>query len=429
MQPGDAATFDRFRNPLDPSVRYARGRILADATDEYRRFLHGQTLIQQRIEKHGPDSIYLVTGNQRDFPILASDLGALTEEWVGPALIASQLGDLVRGHLGAAPGAGVALFNRGSAGIIATISALAAEGTTVLSFAPRGSGAHASVRRGCYLARARLLETCDLPALESAVAAENPALVVITPVCSELNVLETRDVVAAVEVSRRAGIPSFVDDAYGARIRPVALGGPKSLELGADVAISNSDKAGLEGPRGGYMAGRADLVTRIQARAAELGQEARAPIAVGIMRALERFTPAHLLGEIETGKRLAEEVECRFGANRVVRTVMGPTISEEDILEVAMERADLPPERSGIVPAEATAALGMLLLEEHGILSVNVTGQPGARVSLRLKPIVDAVSRFGGAARMAEAVDRCVSLLAGIVADDARMAETILGRE
>jgi hypothetical protein len=42
----------------------------------------------------------------------------LSAEWIGPALYAPELGDAVRLHLGAAPDAGVAVFNRGSAALL-----------------------------------------------------------------------------------------------------------------------------------------------------------------------------------------------------------------------------------------------------------------------------------------------------------------------
>ena len=219
----------------------------------------------------------------------------------------------------------------------------------------------------------------------------------------------------------------LLDDAYGARLRPVVHGGPKSLELGVHLAITNSDKAGLEGPRAGFMAGRPELVRRSQARAAEYGQEARAPIALGVLRSLQRYSPALLCQEVEEGRRIFEGLAERLGSSRVRRTDIGPLVTEEDIMEIALERAGLPPSAAAPVPCEASAGLGMLLLEHEGILTVNTSGQPGSRVSLRLKPTIEAVERIGGTDRVVDAVDRCLSRLAEVIGDAAAMRRLILG--
>lgn len=420
---------DPFGNPIDPAVRYARGSILGSSTDEFRKLAHAHVVIRKRVAQSGEDSIYILTGNQRNYPIQAEDIGTRTEEWVGSALLHPRLKELVREHLGAPSDAEVAVFNRSSAGIIATISALAQEESTVVSVAPLGSGAHASVKRGCYLARARVREVGTLIELQEVLEREHSPLVVITPVCSELNMLGTRDFEGTVEIARRHGAVTFVDDAYGARIRPVLYGGPRSLELGADLAISNSDKAGLEGPRGGYMAGRPDLVTRVQARAGEFGLEARTPITLGIVRCLERWDPENLQGEARAGAQLFAAMEESLGAGRVVRTSLGPMITEDEILALALQRAGLAYNQVRAVPAEASAALGMVLLERFGLLTVNVAGAPGARVSVRLKPTMNAVDRFGGAKKMAAAVDNGISLVAELLGDSDKMSHVILGTQ
>jgi L-seryl-tRNA(Ser) seleniumtransferase len=219
----------------------------------------------------------------------------------------------------------------------------------------------------------------------------------------------------------------LLDDAYGARLRPVLHGGPKSLELGVDVALSNSDKSGLEGPRAGFIAGRPDFVQRARARAAEFGQEARAPIALGVLRSLQRYSPALLREEIDLGRQLYEGLGERLGSERVRRTDIGPLVTEEDILAIALERADRPPEDAPVVPCEASAGLGMLLLEHEGILTVNTSGQPGSRVSLRLKPTRGAVERAGGCEAVVAAVDRSLSRLADFIGDPVAMRTLILG--
>ena len=170
-----------------------------------------------------------------------------------------------------------------------------------MSFVPFGARSHASVARGTVLAGARLIDADTVDGVAAALKAENVRLLVITSVTSALARLPDIDIAAAATMGRKAGIPVLLDDAYGARLRPILHGGPRSLAFDVDLAITNCDKAGLEGPRAGFMAGRADLVARVQAKAAEQGQEARAPIALAVLRALERFSEALLREEVEVG--------------------------------------------------------------------------------------------------------------------------------
>lgn len=53
---------------------------------------------------------------------------------------------------------------------------------------------------------------------------------------------------------------------------------------------------------------------------------------------------------------------------------------------------------------EITAAVGMLMLQNKGRVTVNTHGQSGGRVSIRPKPTSGAVARAGGA----QAVAACV---------------------
>ena len=64
----------------------------------------------------------------------------------------------------------------------------------------------------------------------------------------------------------------------------------------------------------------------------------------------------------------------RLGAARVRQTLLGPTLSEETVLAVVLERAGLDRLGAPIVPAEATSAVAMLLLAERGIVTVNALG-------------------------------------------------------
>lgn len=417
---------DRFGNAIDPVVGYARGRILSSSTDEALKLAQAKLLIRNRIARFGPRSIGIFTGNQRQFPLLSADLDLLSEEWVGAALFEPDLHAAIRAHLGGDARCGVAVFNRTSAGMVAAMLALAGDGT-VVSFVPRGARSHTSAVRGAALAGARFIETDDLATVEEALADPEVQLLLVTSVTSALAHLPTPAIEAAAALGRLAGVPVLLDDAYGARLRPALHGGPRSLALGVDLAISNCDKAGLEGPRAGFMAGRADLIARVQAKAAELGQEARAPIALGVLRALEHYSDALLREEVAAGVEIAALLTARLGAGRVRTTDIGPLVHEDDILAIAQERAGRPGMPPSIVPCEASATLGMLLLTENGVLTVNTCGQPGAQVSLRLKPTAEAIRRVGGAEAVVDAVDARLTDVAALVAAPGTVTRLLLG--
>ncbi len=426
--PVAAARCDSFGNPIDPVVGYARGRILNSSIAEARRLRHGQHLAASRVRAHGPESIAVFTGNQRDFPLRPADLADLAEEWVGPGLFAENLRMVALTHLGGRPDDAAAVFNRTSAGIIATINALA-RGRVVVSVVPRSARSHASVVRGSTLACADLHEVHADQDWQPRISELRPALVVITTVTSSLERLPDTITEAVVTHAQANNATVLLDEAYGARLRPVLHGGRLSLQLGdADLAITNCDKAGLAGPRAGVLAGRPALVTAVAAWAAEHGSEARAPIAAGVLRSLEQFNPEHLRAESAAGAELADALTARLG-DVVQRSDLGPMIHEDAMHTLALERAGLKDHDCPLVPCETTAALGALLLTEYGILTVNTHGQPGARVSLRLKPTLDALRRTGGPTAVAEAVDTALDTLARSMSDATAIARLIIGSD
>lgn len=418
--------FDAFGNPIDIVVGYARGSILRTSVDEARRLRRAQAITGRRVGALGPDAVAVFTGNTRGFPVKAADLAALCEEWVGPGLFGDHLEQAAIDHLGGRPRDATAVFNRTSAGIIAAVESMAGN-QPVVSVVPPGGRSHASLVRGARLAHVPLRDIAVDGDWETAIDQLRPKLVIITTVTSSLERLADDASLASVARARAAGAVTLLDEAYGARLRPVLHGGLKSLELGADLTITNCDKAGLPGPRAGVMSGRASLVARVAAWASEHGMEARAPIALGALRSLQAFTPDTLVEESEGGRQLHAALAARFGGTAIRRTDLGPMIHEDDLLALVLDRAGRRADPPAVVPCEATAALGMLLLEEHGILTVNTHGQPGARVSLRLKPTLDALARLGGAADVAEAIDRAVDRLATSIHERDAVADLVVG--
>jgi L-seryl-tRNA(Ser) seleniumtransferase len=414
---------DRFGNAIDPMVGYARGAIIDSSVAEGRRLRHGQAIAAGRVRTSGADAVAVYTGNQRDLPLRVEDLATYAEEWVGPGLFAEELRQAAIKHLGGRPDDGVAVFNRTTAGIIAVICALAA-GRPVISIVPVNARSHASLPRGSKLAGVPCLESGIDRDWQDLIRTHRPALVVVTTVTSSLERLDDEDTAAAVKFAQAEGAVVLLDEAYGARLRTVLHGGKPSLELGADLSITNCDKAGLAGPRAGILVGRPPLVAAASAQASEVGAEARAPIAAGTLRSLQSFDPQDLLTESVSGQQISDALEARLGAV-VERSDLGPMIHEDNLHALALQRSGLA--ETTLVPAETASALGALLLRDHGILTVNTHGQPGARVSLRLKPTLDALRRTGGPLKVAAAVDESLDALAAQLDDTDAISTLILG--
>src|SRR5699024_6316981 len=150
-----------------------------------------------------------------------------------------------------------------------------------------------------------------------------PRLVIVTTVTSSLERLADPDIVAVVDAARARGARVLLDEAYGARLRPALYDGVASLALGADLTVTNCDKAGLSGPRAGIFAGGADLVAEVAAVAAGFGMEARAPISAGVLRALEVYSSAELRNEAREGAELAEVLATQFDGEIVRSTALG----------------------------------------------------------------------------------------------------------
>lgn len=418
---------DSFGNPIDPTVGFARGTIIRSSIDEALRLRHGQTVAARRVQMLGAESIGVFTGNQRDFPIHAEDIATLCEEWVGPGLAAEELRQVAIGHMGGRGDDAVAIFNRTSAGIIATIAALA-DGKPVVSVVPPGGRSHASVVRGSKIAGVPVHEVQGDKEWLMTVESNRPSLVVVTTVTSSLERLEDHITKEVIQYAHALGAKVFLDEAYGARLRTVLHGGQLSLQLGADISVTNCDKAGLSGPRAGVLVGRKELVTAAAAKGAEFGMEARAPIAAAVLRSLQKYEPEDLRQESAAGQKLAEALEQKMGKDLVQRSDLGPMVDEDAVLSVLLKMSGKVDAKPVVVPCEATSALGMVLLEDHGILTVNTHGQPGARVSLRLKPTLDALGRTGGFDAVVSAVMKSLEKVAALIHDRDAIAQLVVGK-
>jgi L-seryl-tRNA(Ser) seleniumtransferase len=104
-------------------------------------------------------------------------------------------------------------------------------------------------------------------------------------------------------------------------------------------------------------------------------------------------------------------------------------LEAEAILAEAARRAGMQVTSCHLVPYEATAALAMLLLRDHGVLTVHFAALPPGTSALLLKFLPpETLAVFGGAGRLAAAIDDSLDALAGVVGDEDAVADLLNAR-
>jgi L-seryl-tRNA(Ser) seleniumtransferase len=424
----------RYRNDVDLVLGYAPGTIIADEVAEYRCVRAAEEVLLARYRRAGLDGLVNLMS-------LGDDC-AVPEEFRGPEyrtrflatkLLEERLDRLAKAHLGGDERHSTLAFTRTAAANLTALLALAPAGTTVPYLVcryPSGDGSlghgHPSIPRGAELARARAAIVTTVEALERLLDRERCALVAICP--SYRGIMPEGLLEAACRLARRRGLPTFVDDASGARTRVVGDGQRRALDLGADLAITSCEKYGLFGPRAGLMVGRRDLMERIGAKMVILGTEARPSVVAAIVRCLEEYHPgrvARLYREwTEAHRELYEAGRPIFGERLLFKEYNGVILPAEAVLEIAMERAGL--DATDLAPVDASMALAMLLLRRHGYLTVTALHYPGASKVLALQRTFEAARRLP-AATIVAAVDRALDELAAALADRGALERILFG--
>jgi L-seryl-tRNA(Ser) seleniumtransferase len=393
---------------------YERGGILRSTADDLTKVRLAWREISRRHAAGEP--VWNFTGLERSLP---AELPPLDDE-LAAALTADRLRELALEHLGGEPATDdVVVCNRTTAALVAANVALVQRGDTVVGISP--SYSHPAVQRAAALRGARFVDTRTVAELERALdAGGDVPLVVVTRLAVTYDLLPTETLVAAVERAHAAGARVLVDDAGGARVGPAVFGQPRTLELGADVGVTGLDKYGTSGPRLGLLAGRRGLVDEIRARAYELGLEARPLLFPAVVASLEAYRPERVRALVETTRSVLEALRARLG-EVVHETPVTAQLRGEDLLAHV---GGGPP----LVPYEATAALAMLLLVEHGILTVHFAAVPPGTSALLLKFVPpELLERFGGAECFADAVSGCVGRLADVAGDEKALRRLLLG--
>ena len=415
---------DRFGNPYAPGLNYARGDILATTADDIAKLKVAWAHIRRRRDETGMDSVYLLSGLERNLQLDEVDLSIMDDE-IASALFSEEVIERGLAHLGGDPAKhDIFVFNRMTAALLTAADVMIKPGNTVIGVAP--SYSHPAVKRAAAHSGGDFTDTIGLGGFKEAMAAVKKVdTVFLTRLAVTYEILPEADIRKIVSTARDYGAKIITDDAGGARVGPACFGQPKTLELGVDVGATGLDKYGTTGPRLGLLGGDKDIVKRIRTRAYEMGVEARQMLYPAVAQSLRDYSAERVRERVALTKEVGKHLKKRLGDNRVMETPVIVQLIADDILEMAMERVGIA--TVPCVPYEATAGLAMLMLRDHGIISVHFAGLPPGTAALLIKFLPpDQVERFGGPAAVAEAVDNSLDSLADVIIKG-ELQELLLG--
>jgi len=339
--------------------------IIESSLDEVKKREKALLIIKDIVENNGRESLYDLTGLSGGFIASPSEL-SLLETYVGPAIFEDALQEVGIEHMG---GEKVLPLNRTSSGILATILALVGKGTNVVHYLEQ-LPAHPSIPRSCKLVGANYFET---DVFEEFTIPDNTSLVVITGSTMDLKVIDEDEFKKVIEMAHEKDIPVMVDDASGARLRTVVFNQARACDLGADIAITSTDKL-MPGPRGGLMAGREDLIDLIKVKVNQFGLEAQPPVVLAMLNGIKNFNGENLIKSFSRKDEFFDILAKRF--NNFQKTPNGVMISPEGLSgEIDVDH--------NLSDNDLAFVLSFILLEDHGIITIPAVGMPGASATIR----------------------------------------------
>ena len=415
---------DRFGNPLDPIVNYARGPILKGTDEEVHRMIKARHMVGERVRVKGKESVYDLSGMNRGSGITDEETGDLTSHVPYFARFEGKTEPLALKHMGADPERHRALIiNRVSAANFIALTTILKKGDRVYSLSPAGGSAHPSTVRPISMAGAEFHPFKAVGDLEKFWQTQGPPrLLLITPISASKHHIDLADVQRALTLPRGPDTLVYMDDAHMAS-RVGFFREPRTFQVGEiDLAVCSADKH-VAGPRAGVFVGRPDLVTEIGSRVYELGLEAQAGQYVGVANALRNFDPDVIRKAGELAKQLLEVLRSQYG-KRVYLGGPGVSMSGDDVLEAAREQAG-GKAKPDIVPVEAAGLVAMEMLQQDGILTIGAVSMPGSAPVVRLMMYPD--GHRLGVEKIAASLEHSVSQLGKVLNDVDAAREKLLG--
>ena len=339
--------------------------IVNNSLDEVKKRENALSIIKSIVEIEGRSSLFDLTGLSGGFIATPSEI-SLLETYVGPAIFEDALQEVGIDHMG---GEKVLPLNRTSSGILATILTLVKKDTNVVHYLAK-LPAHPSIPRSCNLVGANYFET-DI--FEEFSIPENTSLVVITGSTMDHKVIDEDEFKKVIEMAHEMDIPVMVDDASGARLRTVVFNQAKACDLGADIAITSTDKL-MPGPRGGLMAGRKDLIDEIKVKVNQFGLEAQPPAVLAMLNGIKNFDGDNLVKSFTRKDELFDLLNEKF--DNFDKTPTGVMISPEGLNNEIDAQHNLSDN-------DVAFLFSFILLKEHGIITIPAVSMPGASATIR----------------------------------------------
>lgn len=354
--------------------------LIKNSLDEMEKREISLKVIKSIIEKKGRDCLYDLTGLSGGFLATQEELDLL-ETYIGPAIFEEKLQVLGKNHLG---GEKIFAVNRTSSGILATILSIVEKDSFVVHFLPEFP-AHPSIPRSCALVGANYLEFDDIDKFIS-IFPDNVSLVIITGSTMDHKILDEEYFKKVIDLAKEKNISVLVDDASGARLRTAIFSQKKATELGADLVVTSTDKL-MNGPRGGLMAGKKDLINQIKTKAHQFGLEAQPPSILAMVKGLENYNENDLKKSLNKKDELMELLANDF--KMFEKTPTGVMVSEDNLKNEIINhfKKDNTHDYGKILDKFSNKDLcfiwAMLLLKEEGIVTIPAVSMPGASATVR----------------------------------------------
>ena len=339
--------------------------LINNSLDEVKKREKALLIIKDIIDKKGRGSIFDLTGLSGGFIASDNELDLL-ETYVGPAIFEEAIQEVGIKHMG---GEKILPVNRTSSGILATILTLVEKNSNVVHFLAE-LPSHPSIPRSCKLVEANYFETDNLK--EFAIF-DNTSLVIITGSTMDHIVIDEDEFKKVIKMAHEKNIPVMVDDASGARLRTVIYHQKTACDLGADIAITSTDKL-MPGPRGGLMAGRKDLIDEIKVKVNQFGLEAQPPLVLAMLNAIKNFNGDNLVKSFERKNQLYDLLNLKF--NNFEKTPTGVMITAENLAEEVDILYDLSSDDLAFI-------FSFILLKDYGIITIPAVSMPGASTTIR----------------------------------------------
>ena len=208
----------------------------------------------------------------------------------------------------------------------------------------------------------------------------------------------------------------MVDDASGARLRTVVFNQPRACDLGADIAITSTDKL-MPGPRGGLMAGRKDLIDEIKVKVNQFGLEAQPPAVLAMLNGIKNFNGDNLVKSFERKDEFFDMLNEKF--SNFEKTPNGVLISPEGLAdEISIDH--------NLSDDDLAFVLSFILLKDHGIITIPAVGMPGASATIRFDLSTNDAFNLD-LDDLSEKLESSFDKLLNVVSDENKCREIIFG--